>query len=83
MTGQQWTVGMIMNNRKRPGWGAGKIVRFNPNYRAEPKSLTYSSLLKLAEHCRGPIAHLAPRDMIDIYSFFHVTCGGYQRLGLE
>lgn len=62
---------------------AAERLGFNLNYRAQPNWLTYASLLRMADFCRRRIGHLAPRDMIDIYSFLYVTCGGYQRLGLE
>ncbi len=56
---------------------AADRLAFNLNYRAEPNWLTYASALKMADIYRQHLAHLLPEDLIDIQSFFYVTCGGY------
>ncbi len=39
------------------------------NYRSELNSLTYQSLLRLADHLLEALADLKPKDLIDIQSF--------------
>ncbi len=51
---------------------------FEINYRSEPNWRTYRSVLQMAEIYKGKLAPLAPVDLIDVQSFFWVTCGGYE-----
>ena len=46
---------------------------FSLNYKPEPNWLTYSCLMKFGELLIADLAHLKPRDMIDIQSFIWVT----------
>ena len=45
---------------------------FDFKYTSKPNWATYSSLLAFAEEIRKDVAHLHPRDMIDIQSFIWV-----------
>ncbi len=58
---------------------AADQLGFNLNYKPVPNWLTYSSALRMAELYRQRLADLRPEDLIDVQSFFYVTCGGYQR----
>lgn len=57
---------------------AADALGFELNYRSEPNWLTYSSLLRMAEVYSHRLSHLKPRDLIDVQSFFFVSCGGYK-----
>jgi hypothetical protein len=58
---------------------AAERRQFSLNYLPQPNWLTYSCLLKFAEALMKDLAHLKPRDMIDIQSFIYVTGeGSYQ-----
>lgn len=59
---------------------AAERMGFNLNYKPEPNWLTYASALKMANVYRHQLADLQPEDLIDIQSFFYVTCGGYDKL---
>ncbi|MFN3166142.1 MAG: hypothetical protein ACE37H_03655 [Phycisphaeraceae bacterium] len=56
---------------------AAEILGFNLHYKSNPNWQTYSSLLTMAETYRKQLAALKPKDMIDMQSFFWITCGGY------
>jgi len=57
---------------------AAGALGFHLNYRAEPNWLTYRRLLEMAHIYRGKLAAWKPRDLIDVQSFFYVSCGGYE-----
>lgn len=57
---------------------AAESLGFELNYRPEPNWRTYTSLLRMAEIYSRKLAHLKPRDLIDVQSFFYVACGGYK-----
>jgi hypothetical protein len=54
---------------------AADRLGFHLNYKAEPNWLTYKRALEMARIYREKIAHLRPRDMIDVQSFFWITSG--------
>jgi hypothetical protein len=56
---------------------AAERMGFNLNYKAEPNWLTYWSAIRMATVYRQRLASLGPEDLIDVQSFFYVTCGGY------
>ena len=51
---------------------------FEINYRSEPNWRTYRSVIQMAEAYKEKLAPLAPVDVIDVQSFFWVSCGGYE-----
>lgn len=57
---------------------AANRLGFHLNYRSEPNWLTYKCALNMAGVYKTKIAHLHPQDLIDVQSFFWVTCGGYE-----
>ncbi|QNN21756.1 DUF3553 domain-containing protein [Planctomycetales bacterium ZRK34] len=59
---------------------AASVLAFNLNYQPTPNWLTYSSLLRMSEVYRDKLQDLVPRDMIDVQSFFWITCGGYDSI---
>ena len=61
---------------------AAARLGFNLQYKSAPNWLTYEAALRMARIYSSKIASLNPRDMIDVQSFFYVSCGGYERLGI-
>jgi hypothetical protein len=62
---------------------AADALGFELNYRTEPNWLTYQCLLRMANIYKEKLAHLKPRDFIDVQSFFFVAGlgGDYRRRG--
>jgi hypothetical protein len=56
---------------------AANALGFNLCYKSEPNWLTYRKLLDMASIYRTKLIDWNPRDLIDVQSFFWVSCGGY------
>jgi hypothetical protein len=52
---------------------AAERLAFNLHYEAQPNWATYSAVLRMSSIYMDLLADLAPRDFIDIQSFFWVT----------
>ena len=51
---------------------------FHIRYRPDLNWETYEAVLRMANMYKERLAHLKPRDFIDVQSFFWVACGGYE-----
>lgn len=60
---------------------AAARLGFDLRYESTPNWHTYSAALRLMGLCHEKLAHLKPRDFIDIQSFIYITCGGYEKAG--
>lgn len=56
---------------------AAEILGFDLHYNSTPNWITYETLLRMSDIYREQLQRLAPKDYIDIQSFFWVVSGKY------